>query len=800
MKVFLTGGTGFLGQYLLAELLGRGHQVFALYRSEAKRRATEEFLAGEGLGGRLGEPRWLKGELLSLPGLWEGWLKEEEGFEEIDSLLHAAANLSFKPDESGEPYRTNVEGAKALGRLNHGRPLKVHLVSTAYVCGLVEGGLVREVLHPRGRFLNSYEESKWEAEQAWTGKATILRPGIITGQSRSGRCTSFTGWYAVIRGVHALSQLLDRVPGGREADLGLMVPADPEARANLIPVDYAAQAAVRVIEDPANHQGIFHLTHPDPPAHQWVHEIVCARFGLGGIRFVGRRAALPKPRNDLQRFIRRQVRLMLPYFRANPSFDRTNLDRALPDLAVPPISREYLERIIDYAVSTDWGRVRTGPGRMKTARQGDDLGLAGPDRAQAPERSLVYRFPSLEGFGKVELEVRSSKGRLETRLTGERSRLLAPFIDNYFNWLNRTGPLALGEEGNVYSLYLPPVPGPAHARMLDGFLFSWLKGKARPKSLTLDVTEECQCDCGHCSTRGGRKEGEKLGFGDLARVVEESLELGVTSVFFAGGEPLLSPDLESLIESIAPRLAVGIIFTNGLTLDRARAESLTKAGLYSVMVSLDAPEPEVHDRSRGCPGLFDAVREAVRAAREAGLLVGLSTYATNDFVERGWLERMAGLAAEWGVQELTVLDLIPTGRLLRRDDLLLTRKNRSRLLKEGRSLFKRYGGRPRVMTQTWTNSPAWFAASYGCLAGSYEFHVTARGEFTPCTFTPLSLGNVRKETVAALWERLTSHPAWCRHQAGCRMQSPEFRARYIRPIPEEGPLPYPIGLLNQPPK
>ncbi len=44
MNVFLTGATGFLGQYLLAELLGRGHTVWALYRNESKRRDAESFL------------------------------------------------------------------------------------------------------------------------------------------------------------------------------------------------------------------------------------------------------------------------------------------------------------------------------------------------------------------------------------------------------------------------------------------------------------------------------------------------------------------------------------------------------------------------------------------------------------------------------------------------------------------------------------------------------------------------------------------------------------------------------------
>ena len=65
-----------------------------------------------------------------------------------------------------------------------------------------------EVNHPRGDFVNVYEESKWEAEQLWMGEATILRPSIIVGDSETGRCCSFGGWYILFQAVHLLDRLL----------------------------------------------------------------------------------------------------------------------------------------------------------------------------------------------------------------------------------------------------------------------------------------------------------------------------------------------------------------------------------------------------------------------------------------------------------------------------------------------------------------------------------------------------------------------------------------------------------------
>jgi MoaA/NifB/PqqE/SkfB family radical SAM enzyme len=84
-----------------------------------------------------------------------------------------------------------------------------------------------------------------------------------------------------------------------------------------------------------------------------------------------------------------------------------------------------------------------------------------------------------------------------------------------------------------------------------------------------------------------------------------------------------------------------------------------------------------------------------------------------------------------------------------------------------------------VITQSWTKSRSGFARYIGCLAGHYQFHISAGGDFRPCDFTPLSIGNVRQESVASLWKKLTIHPAYRKHRQDCRMQCPSFREEYI---------------------
>jgi nucleoside-diphosphate-sugar epimerase len=259
-------------------------------------------------------------------------------------------------DESGEPLRTNLGSAKTLLKLVEIHPMQVHLISTAYVCGLSQSELILETNHPRGDFVNVYEETKWEAEQLWMGKATMLRPSVIVGHSETARCTSFSGWYILFQAVQLLDRLMGENGGLDRLDLQINIPADPNAVTNIIPVDYVAKGAVMLIEDPANHNGIFHLTHPDPPTHEWTLDYICRRFNIGGFRFAGAGAPFTQPRNRIERMVWRQMQTILFHFANNPLFDRTNIDRALSDLPVPVITENYVNKLIEYGLDVDWGQ------------------------------------------------------------------------------------------------------------------------------------------------------------------------------------------------------------------------------------------------------------------------------------------------------------------------------------------------------------------------------------------------------------------------------------------------------------
>ena len=411
---------------------------------------------------------------------------------------------------------------------------------------------------------------------------------------------------------------------------------------------------------------------------------------------------------------------------------------------------------------------------------------------------MIYTFENTPELAGVQVKVEIRGNKIHFDCSGPDKETYQPFLQLYFDWFNRLRPITVHEGANVYSLYLPPIPSGGDSRLLEGIFRDKLFGYKTPRAVTIGVTADCQYKCIHCSAEDySCHSGDILSGQEIEKVIAEGIALGLTNITFTGGEPLLRSDLNDLIKCVPKDKAVTQIFTNAGFLNSERAASLKSSGLQVIKVSLDSPDPSEHDRFRRCKGAFDAVERGIRYALEAGLLVGLSTYATNESVKENSLKQIASLAAEWGAHEVSVFDVIPTGRLLHNDEILMTENTRKDLLAQAKSLNREYKGNPRIVTQTWTNSYAGFAAYFGCLAGTYQYHISPFGEFTPCDFTPISFGNIRSETTRSLWEKMTAHPAYCEHKRECRMQSPAFRQKYIHNLPRRSELPVPIEKLDE---
>jgi thioester reductase-like protein/predicted lipid carrier protein YhbT len=359
-SILLTGATGLLGEYLLQELLRKGYSVAVLARDSRQEQADERVTRivaswSDRLHRKLPAPLVLAGELRpDGPGLAKAdrqWLRDH-----CRAVLHCAANLSFRENAGGEPWRTNVEGTRSLLKLCRDAGVcEWHQVSTAFVCGRREGRIPEEDLDSSRAFHNAYEESKFRAEtlirQTPGIQPTIYRPSIIVGDSRTGYTSSFNGLY---RFLELAVRLASAISSGGETRLPLRLPLRGDEAWNLVPVDWVSQAIVKLLSKPRWHGRTYHLVSRSPVSTRLIRDVGAEILNISGVEFSDHER-IDQPSRLEQMFLD-GIREYWPYLGGAPVFACENTKAALVDLPAPPVDRPMLERLIRFAAVNRWGR------------------------------------------------------------------------------------------------------------------------------------------------------------------------------------------------------------------------------------------------------------------------------------------------------------------------------------------------------------------------------------------------------------------------------------------------------------
>jgi thioester reductase-like protein len=360
--VLLTGGTGLLGRYLIRDLTDRGVSLALLVRPTRKMSAEQRVEAlmatwDAQLGRTLPRPHVIQGDLsrpdLGLDAEDRGWIAEN-----CDLVLHNAASLTFHgTDRSGEPWRSNVDGTRAVLDLCRTTGIvDFHQVSTAYVCGLRTDRVLETQLDVGQEPGNDYERSKMAAEQlvreaAFLSPPTVYRPSIIVGDSQNGFSTTFHGFYAALHLAHTLWQAAAAQPHRlTETDQApTRLTLDGQERKNFVTVDWVSRAISEILVRPECHGKTFHLTSPNPVTSQVMSDVLEQVIDGCNNCFVG-----PGPLKDpsnIEKLFYEQMQVYSSYWRDDPDFDTSNTRDALPELPATTVDHDMLVKLSEAAVA-----------------------------------------------------------------------------------------------------------------------------------------------------------------------------------------------------------------------------------------------------------------------------------------------------------------------------------------------------------------------------------------------------------------------------------------------------------------
>ncbi len=271
----------------------------------------------------------------------------------------------------------------------------------------------------------------------------------------------------------------------------------------------------------------------------------------------------------------------------------------------------------------------------------------------------------------------------------------------------------------------------------------------------IEVTRRCNLRCPHCFTASSGSAHPGPPKEMLERVIGELRELGIDSIAFSGGEPLIRDDLADLIRHAG---AVGIehvgIVTNGFYADRAKVRELKDAGLEVAQVSVDGVDAADHAALRGCEtrDFYRALR-AVRACVDAGLVVDLATIVSPQNLRRA--PEMAMLAEALGVRGLRYCTFVPAGR--GHNPVVAARyavesSALDRFLEFMRRLNQQVDARLQIFIDhgigPWQRS-----GEFRCVAGRSVAYLSAEGDLYPCPsliFDQFKIGNIQGTSLRAL--------------------------------------------------
>lgn len=267
---------------------------------------------------------------------------------------------------------------------------------------------------------------------------------------------------------------------------------------------------------------------------------------------------------------------------------------------------------------------------------------------------------------------------------------------------------------------------------------------APPFLVSWNLTKRCNLKCVHCYLDAAEIEGASdIDTSSALKTVDEIASINPSAmVIMTGGEPMLRPDLSEIASYASSKGLSVVIGTNGTLLTPSAIDTLIKAKVQGIGVSLDSSTPELHDSFRGVAGAWLKAMNGIDNLKESGLPFQLHLTVTRD--NRYILKDVIRLAGEKGAKGVNIFFLVCTGRGQQMTDLSPSEyegvlEDIARADEESIGVMIRARCAPHIVRVGSKTSPDGSIArggTSGCIAATGYMRITPEGIVTPCPYIP----------------------------------------------------------------
>lgn len=266
----------------------------------------------------------------------------------------------------------------------------------------------------------------------------------------------------------------------------------------------------------------------------------------------------------------------------------------------------------------------------------------------------------------------------------------------------------------------------------------------------MEVTAKCNFRCKHCymSADSNVDTSEELTVDEIKKIICQAEQMGVYRMDFTGGELLIKPKINEILQFASEHNMITNIFTNGYALTEEYCDFIAKLGnIRIVFISLDDDVAEGHDNFRRMPGSFDRIIQGIKYLKKRKIKVVINITINNNNADH--ICRIIDYCRNTLEVECRVAPILYVGR----GKCFLDNKITQSMVVE---TMKYSIGDLSVqdISAEKENEP-------GCGVGHSMIYIRSNGEICLCPTLSsresenFDLGNIRKDNIEYIWENST---------------------------------------------